>query len=124
MTFPISLEFFPPKTPEGTDKLRVARRQLYALAHGPLARLFTGGLSLEISRLLRPLQPGKVPLNVVYLNCLTDPEKHAFLAALATDDERSAFVADLHRRVEVAYESRIDGKVLFPFRRTFVIAYR
>ena len=31
MTFPISLEFFPPKTPEGADKLRGARKQLYAL---------------------------------------------------------------------------------------------
>ena len=60
-------------------------RQLYALAHGPLARLFTGGLSLDISRMLQPVQRGKVPLNVVYLNCLTDPEKHAFLAALATE---------------------------------------
>lgn len=30
-TFPVSLEFFPPKTPEGTQKLRVARQQLYAL---------------------------------------------------------------------------------------------
>lgn len=28
---PISLEFFPPKTAEGTDKLRIARKQLYAL---------------------------------------------------------------------------------------------
>lgn len=28
---PISLEFFPPKTPEGGDKLRAARQQLYAL---------------------------------------------------------------------------------------------
>ena len=28
---PISLEFFPPKTPEGADKLRAARRQLYTL---------------------------------------------------------------------------------------------
>jgi methylenetetrahydrofolate reductase (NADPH) len=31
MTLPISLEFFPPKTPEGADKLRTARQQLYAL---------------------------------------------------------------------------------------------
>lgn len=30
-TFPISLEFFPPKTPEGAAKLRVARQALYAL---------------------------------------------------------------------------------------------
>jgi len=28
----LSLEFFPPKTPEGVDKLRAARQQLYALA--------------------------------------------------------------------------------------------
>ncbi len=31
MTFPISLEFFPPKTPEGADKLKAVRQQLYAL---------------------------------------------------------------------------------------------
>ena len=28
---PISLEFFPPKTPEGAAKLRAARQRLYAL---------------------------------------------------------------------------------------------
>ena len=30
-TYPISFEFFPPKTPEGVDKLRATRRALYAL---------------------------------------------------------------------------------------------
>ncbi len=28
---PLSIEFFPPKTPEGVDKLRLVRQQLYAL---------------------------------------------------------------------------------------------
>ena len=28
---PVSIEFFPPKTPEGVEKLRVVRQQLYAL---------------------------------------------------------------------------------------------
>ena len=28
---PVSVEFFPPKTPEGADKLRTVRQQLYAL---------------------------------------------------------------------------------------------
>jgi len=28
--FPVSFEFFPPKTPEGTEKLRAVRQQLYA----------------------------------------------------------------------------------------------
>ncbi|HZY18828.1 MAG TPA: methylenetetrahydrofolate reductase [NAD(P)H] [Ramlibacter sp.] len=31
MKCPISLEFFPPKTPEGAEKLRAARQKLYAL---------------------------------------------------------------------------------------------
>ncbi|MBA2676084.1 methylenetetrahydrofolate reductase [NAD(P)H] [Ramlibacter sp.] len=31
MKLPISLEFFPTKTPEGTEKLRAVRQQLYAL---------------------------------------------------------------------------------------------
>ena len=30
MKFPISFEFFPPKTPEGADKLRLTRQALYA----------------------------------------------------------------------------------------------
>ena len=30
MTIPISFEFFPPKTPEGTEKLRLTRQALYA----------------------------------------------------------------------------------------------
>jgi methylenetetrahydrofolate reductase (NADPH) len=29
--FPLSIEFFPPKTPEGVEKLRMVRQQLYAL---------------------------------------------------------------------------------------------
>jgi methylenetetrahydrofolate reductase (NADPH) len=31
MKLPISLEFFPPKTAEGSEKLRAARQKLYAL---------------------------------------------------------------------------------------------
>ncbi|HEX5806003.1 MAG TPA: methylenetetrahydrofolate reductase [NAD(P)H] [Macromonas sp.] len=31
MGMPLSFEFFPPKTPEGADKLRAVRQQLYAL---------------------------------------------------------------------------------------------
>jgi methylenetetrahydrofolate reductase (NADPH) len=29
--FPLSIEFFPPKTPECAEKLRVARQQFYTL---------------------------------------------------------------------------------------------
>ncbi len=31
MALPLSIEFFPPKTPEGADKLRVVRQSLYAM---------------------------------------------------------------------------------------------
>ena len=31
LKIPVSLEFFPPKTAEGVEKLRVVRQQLYAL---------------------------------------------------------------------------------------------
>lgn len=47
-----------------------------------------------------------------------------FLAALNTDAERNDFTSELLQRVRDAYPIRADGKVLFPFRRTFVIAYR
>ena len=40
------------------------------------------------------------------------------------DVERTDFSAELHGRVQQAYSTRGDGKVLFPFRRMFVVAYR
>ncbi len=46
-----------------------------------------------------------------------------FLDALATDGERDEFVARLRERVAHAYPAQRDGRLLFPFRRTFVIAY-
>lgn len=46
-----------------------------------------------------------------------------FLEALDSDGERNEFVADLRARVACSYPVQRDGRVLFPFRRTFVIAY-
>jgi trans-aconitate 2-methyltransferase len=46
-----------------------------------------------------------------------------FLQALDSEAERQQFVEMLRRRVRESYEVRPDGKVLFPFRRTFVVAY-
>ena len=47
-----------------------------------------------------------------------------FMEALANDAERSSFREEFSRQVHDSYQSRVDGKVLFPFLRTFVIAYR
>ncbi len=60
-------------------------RQINALAHGPLKKLFTRGVALDIDQMRTPVTPGKIPLNIIFLNALSDVEKHAFLAAFATE---------------------------------------
>jgi trans-aconitate 2-methyltransferase len=47
-----------------------------------------------------------------------------FLQALADDAERSRFEAMLLSAVTSGYPRQADGRVLFPFRRLFVVAYR
>jgi trans-aconitate 2-methyltransferase len=47
-----------------------------------------------------------------------------FLDVLESDGESDQFVARLQERVRQSYPTRTDGRVLFPFKRTFVIAYR
>lgn len=47
-----------------------------------------------------------------------------FLQALPDDAARGRFEADLLDRVTLAYPRRPDGRVLFPFRRLFFVAYR
>lgn len=46
-----------------------------------------------------------------------------FLNALKSDEDQQRFVAMLTQRVMASYSARSDGRVLFPFRRLFVIAY-
>jgi len=47
-----------------------------------------------------------------------------FLDVLDSQGESEEFVARLRERVGRCYSTRTDGRVLFPFKRTFVIAYR
>jgi trans-aconitate 2-methyltransferase len=47
-----------------------------------------------------------------------------FLDALPNDGERENFLADYADRLCEAYPAQPDGKVLFPFRRFFLVAYR
>jgi len=48
----------------------------------------------------------------------------AFLDALQSEEEISLFTALLLERVGQIYQPQVDGRVLFPFKRTFVVAYR
>ena len=47
-----------------------------------------------------------------------------YLEALADDVERGEFLVRLRAAVAAIYTPQHDGKVLFPFRRLFVVAYR
>jgi trans-aconitate 2-methyltransferase len=45
-----------------------------------------------------------------------------FLDALPSDADRQSFLADYTDRIADAYSAQPDGKVLFPFRRFFLVA--
>ncbi|MDB5395562.1 MAG: Trans-aconitate 2-methyltransferase [Rhodospirillales bacterium] len=47
-----------------------------------------------------------------------------FLDALPSEADRENFLADYADRLDDAYPAQADGRVLFPFRRFFLIAYR
>jgi len=61
-------------------------RKLNNLLHGPAASLYNGGRRLDLDSMCRPDTPGKIPLNVIYLNALADDaQKQFFVAALAAE---------------------------------------
>lgn len=47
-----------------------------------------------------------------------------YLTAIGEDPDREKFVAEYTEKIRVAYKPRPDGRILFPFLRIFVIAYR
>lgn len=47
-----------------------------------------------------------------------------FLEALPDDEARGRFAAEYLEAIREVYRPRRDGRVLFPFRRVFVVAYR
>ena len=68
-----------------TEREKLARK-LNTFVIGPASNLFSGGVPLELDKLTRASQPGRIPLNVIYLNALTDDDqKHFFLASLASE---------------------------------------
>lgn len=61
-------------------------RKLYNFIEGPASSLFTKGVPLDIGELTRAGETGKAPLNVIYLNAMTDDqEKQFFVAMLASE---------------------------------------
>ncbi|HKE15723.1 MAG TPA: ATP-binding protein, partial [Kofleriaceae bacterium] len=61
-------------------------RMLNAYVFGPASNLFVGGERLDLDRMIAPTESGRVPLNVIYLNALTDDgRKQFFVGALAAE---------------------------------------
>lgn len=56
-------------------------RKVNALVAGPASMLFSGGTPLEISTLLSDGGSGRTPLNILYLNALTDDTQKQFVVA-------------------------------------------
>ena len=75
MSFPISLEFFPPKTPEGAEKLRVVRSKLYTLAPDFCSVTFGAGGSTQEGTLdtVREIV-GEGQHGVPHLSCIGQTE--------------------------------------------------
>ncbi|MHB8762511.1 MAG: methyltransferase domain-containing protein [Coriobacteriia bacterium] len=83
--------------------------------------------------LLAPLARAVDMWETVYYQVMDSPQAivdwisstglRPYLDALDSEDERQHFVSLLTERVARSYRLASDGKVLFPFRRTSVIAY-
>ncbi|MEL7371742.1 MAG: helicase HerA-like domain-containing protein, partial [Myxococcota bacterium] len=67
------------------ERERLARK-LNTFVIGPASNLFRDGLPLDLDLMTKASDTGKIPLNIIYLNALTDDEqKHFFLASLASE---------------------------------------
>lgn len=113
---------------------------LEAVAAGPwaatLASLVRPEPVAEPATYHRILAPHAASVDVWetdYLQVFSGPDEIAewtrgsllrpLLAALG-DDDASAFEADYRGRIRAAYPAEVDGRVVFPFRRLFVVATR
>ncbi len=118
------------------------RTLIHEVAHDSVWRDRMGGPLAELTMespaayydILAPLATKLDIWETEYFHVLKNPDAivdwiastglRPFLSVLEEEAERNAFVAHLRERVHESYQPQVDGKVLFPFRRTFVVAYR
>jgi len=63
-----------------TEREKLARK-VNALVNGPASMLFAGGTPLDIAALVSTDGAGRTPLNILYLNALTDDTQKQFVVA-------------------------------------------
>lgn len=108
--------------PRWSDQLASAKRALYAQDPGGYYEILSP-LSNRIELWLTEY--------CHILSCAEDiiqwmrgTSLRPFLAALDNSENRERFEAEVLARVEKSYPPQSDGRVLFPFRRLFFIAYK
>jgi len=84
--------------------------------------------------LLRPLSKKIELWETIYYHIMESPYSilewfrstglRPFLGALSQDEDRQSLETMINDRYTQAYPSQKDGKILFPFKRLFVIAYK
>jgi trans-aconitate 2-methyltransferase len=94
---------------------------------------FTHGMEFYYD-LLSPLAARVELWATEYIHVMDSPEDivewykgsgmRPFLDALSGDAERGRFTAEYLAAIRQGYPARPDGRVLFPFRRLFLVAYR
>jgi trans-aconitate 2-methyltransferase len=108
--------------PRWQEQLSSAKRALYAQGPG------------DYYNILSPLSARVELWLTEYNHILSRPEDiiewmrgtglRPFLQGLTNDEDRYRFEAEVLARVTKSYPPQADGRVLFPFRRLFFIAYR
>jgi trans-aconitate 2-methyltransferase len=108
--------------PEWRDQLAPAKRLLFAKDPG------------DYYNILSPLSNHIDLWSTEYIHILPRAEDiiewmrgtglRPYLAALNSEEEGKRFEAEVLARVKKSYPPQADGRVLFPFRRLFFIAYR
>lgn len=75
----------PDYTIRKSERQKLARA-LNAYISGPASNLFVGGERLDLDRMVAAGESGRVPLNIIYLNALSDDgQKQFFVGALAAE---------------------------------------
>jgi len=112
-------------TPKWSARLGAARQQTPVLSTTDYFRLLSASSQVvdawttEYLHVLPPSRDGVHPVVAWIMGTTLTP----YVAALPPDEQRS-FIDDVSQRVATVYPALPDGRVLYPFRRVFVVARR
>lgn len=112
----------------------VAQSATWAPHWGPGLKVPKVGAPELYYRLLAPRSPSVELWHAEYIHVLPDAAAilewikgttlRPYLTALGSASDEAAFLREILRKIEASYPKQPDGRVLFPFRRLFLVARR